>query len=251
MSMQFTPEGPNALPLWCHGRALLTMPPHWFTVTHPQTGAPLRLIPLCDHHNAQPILRDSRAALANWQAVPVSTRQQALLRLVARLEQFRANFIALLQEDGLDAATATKDFDLAVSARWQDQDSPKISGKVLACLPGQKMPFSHALNFLAQHLPQGNTVILKPAPGAASALFALCELASRADDDSGLAVIPDGVLNLLHGDQAALTALCAGSADGQTDGVDGIAAYGNSALLTQVQALAATHAVVLIDSAAN
>jgi acyl-CoA reductase-like NAD-dependent aldehyde dehydrogenase len=70
----------------------------------------------------------------------------------------------------------------------------------------------------------GATLVVKPSPKAPSAVFALCELSSRAD-------WPAGVLNLLQGDSAAIAGMCAA-------GIDRLVYGGNATLGAQVGTMA-------------
>ena len=45
--MEFSPDGPLAIPLWINGHAFLTVTESFYNVTHPTTGESLRRVPLC------------------------------------------------------------------------------------------------------------------------------------------------------------------------------------------------------------
>jgi len=95
---------------------------------------------------------------------------------------------------------------------------------VLGVVVDAARPLAGFAEAVAPALMAGATVVVKPSPKAPSAIFALCELSARAE-------WPAGVLNLLHGDTAAIEGLC-------VDGVDRLIYRGNPGLGAQVGAIA-------------
>jgi acyl-CoA reductase-like NAD-dependent aldehyde dehydrogenase len=84
----------------------------------------------------------------------------------------------------------------------------------------------------------GRAVIIKSSPKAPSALLAVCEVFAR----SGF---PGGMVNVVHGDEAVVVALCASEA------IEALAYVGGAGVGDKVRALAAGSGKPLIGGAAG
>lgn len=221
--MEFDAEGPKAIPLWINGHAFLTVCEQFFDVTNPATGEAIRRVPLCGAEEAAQAVASARAAQAVWQAMTAESRQAALERVATALDQYTGHFARLLKaESGADEAAATAEVAEAVATL---QSGATGQAGVFALVLDPSRPLAHFAVVAAPLLRAGATLVIKPSPKAPSALFALCELSARAE-------WPAGVLNLLHGDAAAISGLCAA-------GIDRLVYAGEPALGAQVQAMAA------------
>ena len=215
--MEFDAEGPKAIPLWINGHAFLTVCEQFFDVTNPATGEAIRRVPLCGAEEAAQAVASARAAQAVWQAMTAESRQAALERVDT------GHFARLLKaESGADEAAATAEVAEAVATL---QSGATGQAGVFALVLDPNRPLARFAAVAAPLLRAGATLVIKPSPKAPSALFALCELSARAE-------WPAGVLNLLHGDAAAISGLCAA-------GIDRLVYAGEPALGAQVQAMAA------------
>ena len=72
--MEFTPDGPMAIPMWVNGHAFLTVTPDFFTVTNPATGEGLRRVPLCGADEAAEAVKAAQAAQPAWAMMGVPAR---------------------------------------------------------------------------------------------------------------------------------------------------------------------------------
>jgi succinate-semialdehyde dehydrogenase / glutarate-semialdehyde dehydrogenase len=222
LNMEFAPEGPKAIPLWINGHAFLTVSEAFFEVVNPLTGEALRRVPLCGPAEAAEAVAAARNAQPAWLALAPAARQVFLAALADALDGYAGHFAQLLQaEAGCDEAQALAEVAAAVAALRSEAAG---EGGVLAVVVDDSRPLAGFAAAAAPALRAGATLVLKPSPKAPSALFALCELASR----SGL---PAGVLNLMQGDSAAIDGLCRAASDR-------LLYVGNAALGARVCAIA-------------
>ncbi len=221
--MDFSPEGPKAIPLWINGHAFLTAGDSFFVVSNPATGEAIRRVPLSGASEAAEAAEAALAAQAVWAEMGLQARRICLANLADALDRYTGHFAKLLcEESGADEATAAAEVTAAVEAlRGASVGETGVIGVVLDA----NQPLAHFARTLAPALMAGATVVVKPSPKAPSAIFALCELSSRAE-------WPAGVLNLVHGDTAAVEGLCASS-------IDRLVYVGNAALGQQIGAIAA------------
>lgn len=202
--MQLTPDGPMAIPMWINGHAFLTACQDFYVVTNPLTGEALRRVPLCGADEANAAIAAARAAQPDWAAMGLPARRVCLTRLAEALDRYAGHFAKLLtQECGCDEAAAAAQVAAAVAAL---QDAAVGATGVVGVVLDASRPLAAFAEVLAPAALAGASIVVKPSPKAPSAVFALCELATRAE-------WPAGVLNLLQGDLAALRGLAAGGLD--------------------------------------
>lgn len=222
--MDFSPEGPMAIPMWVNGRALLTVADGFCDVTNPATGEAIRRVPLCGEAEAAEAVAAARAAQPLWAEMGMQARRVCLTRLADALEGYAGHFAKLLgQELAGDALQMTAEVGDAVDAlRSAAVGETGVFGLVLDA----SRPLAACAEAIAPALMAGATVVVKPSPKAPSAVYALCELSARAE-------WPAGVLNLLQGDAVAVAGLCAAD-------IDRLVYAGNGELGAGVGALAET-----------
>lgn len=219
--MEFAAEGPKAIPIWIDGRALLTLGDGLFDVLNPVSGEVGRRIPLCGDHEASLAVNAAREAGRDWSKTGVEVREAIVLALADHLARYAGHFAKLLSED----RAAPEDLLQAeVASAIQTLRNVSSGGSgVLGLVVDSTRPLLGACELIAPALRAGATMVIKPSPRSPACAFALCELALRAG-------VPRGVLNLVHGDVAAIQGLCAA-------GVDRILFSGDEVLAKQVGAL--------------
>ena len=220
--MEFAADGPMAIPMWVNGHAFLTVTRDFFTVTNPLTGESLRRVPLCGAGEAAEAVQAAQAAQSAWAMMGMPARRVCLGRLADALDRYTGHFAKLLvQECGFDEARATAEVGEAVEAlRGAMVGETGVLGIVLDA----SRPLAGFAETIAPALMAGATLVVKPSPKAPSAVFALCELTGREE-------WPAGVVNLVHGDVAAIEGLCAST-------IDRLVYCGNAALGVQIGAIA-------------
>ncbi len=221
--MDFSPEGPKAIPLWVNGHAFLTVTDAFYDVVNPVSGEAVYRVPLCGADEAAEAVAAACAAQSDWVALPVAARQAFLNALANRLEGYAGHFAKLLRaETGFSDEIAQAEVAAALAAL---RGSAVGEPGVVAIVVDATRPLAGFAEAAAPALRAGASVIVKPSPKAPSAAYALCELSSRAE-------WPAGVLNLMQGDTAAIEGLCAAA-------IDRLVYTGDAALGAQVGAIAA------------
>lgn len=192
----------RAIPLWINGHAYLTMAPAFLDVCHAASGEILRRTPLCGPLEAEAAFASAAQAIPLWSALTLADRAALLNALAESLAAYATHFAGLLSaESSLPAEEAATEIAAAVKLLQQSAVDEAAEG-VIAILGDRQQPFLALLRLAVPALLAGATVILKPSPHTPSALFALAELSARC-------AFPAGVINVLHGDLAAIEGLCA------------------------------------------
>jgi acyl-CoA reductase-like NAD-dependent aldehyde dehydrogenase len=220
--MEFSPEGPKAIPLWVNGHAFLTVTDAFFDVINPATGEAIYRVPLCAESEATDAVGAAQAAQPAWAMMGLPARRLCLEKLGDALDRYTGHFAKMLMKEcGFDEARATAEVVEAVAAlRSSAVGETGVFGLVLDA----SRPLAGLAEAIAPDLMAGATVVVKPSLKAPAAVYALCELSGRAE-------WPAGVLNLMQGDTAAIAGLCAA-------GIDKLVYSGQAALGVQVGAIA-------------
>lgn len=228
--MEFSPEGPMAIPLWINGHTFLTVTESFFDVIDAATGAPVRRVPLCGATQAEQAVLAARGAQPGWAEMGLPARRVCLSQLADALERYSGHFAKLLvQETGCDESQANAEVSAAVAAL---RGVNVGETGVFALVVDASRPLAGFAKAMAPALMAGAAMVVKPSPKAPSAVYALCELSGRVE-------WPAGVLNLLQGDTAAIEGLC-------SVGVDRLVFGGNAALAAQVGAIASAHGISFV-----
>jgi acyl-CoA reductase-like NAD-dependent aldehyde dehydrogenase len=188
------------LPSWINGRAFLSLTADFAEVRNPE-GKVLRRTPLCGADEIAAAVASAQAALPAWSALPASERQNLLVAWAAALEKYAAHFARLISEEtGAGESEALADV-AATAVSLQSATSPKSeSGRIAACVWSAQCALAAVASLMAPVLRAGGVVIVNPCVQSPGAAFALCELSARVG-------IPAGVVNLVQGEDAVLTAL--------------------------------------------
>lgn len=228
-------EDAMALPLWINGHAYLIMADRFFDVINPKTGQVLRRTPLCGADAAAKAVAAAQAVLPKWALDQDEVRQAGLAPLADALEGYAAHFAQLIvEETGKDAAAAGAEVAEAVALLRQPWALSLMAGSVVAVVNDDREPLLGLLSLAIPALLAGGVVVAKPSPKAPSAAFAFAELTARAG-------LPDGVFNLLQGDEEAIEGLC-----DQPD-VGRLAFVGDAVLGEKVRAIAARHGKAFVS----
>lgn len=220
--MDFSPEGPKAIPLWINGHAYLTVTEGFFDVVNPASGEAVYRVPLCGADEAREAAGAACGAQPAWAALSVEARQASLNALADLLESYAGHFAKLLSGDtGFSETAAQGEVAAALLAL---RGTAVGEAGVVAIVVDATRPLAGFAEAAVPALRAGATVIVKPSPKAPSAAYALCELSARAE-------WPAGVLNLMQGDSAAIEGLCAVA-------IDRLVYTGEPALGAQIGAMA-------------
>ncbi|NJA88149.1 aldehyde dehydrogenase [Rhodocyclus tenuis] len=224
------------IPLWIDGHAYLTMTTQFCDVCHAVTGEVLRRTPLTGADEAQVAVSAAQRAQAGWRALGAAGRARVFAAAADGLTTYADHFAGLIiEENGFspEAASAEVAASVAALAAAADASAEFAAGAgVLALVADRHSPLAAPLQRALVALQTGATVVIKPSPRAPSALYALAEVLGEA----GLA---GGVLNLVHGDDAAVVGLAT------AEGVQALVAVGQGDFATRVGALLAPHGKTL------
>ena len=138
-------------------------------------------------------------AVAPWAAQPAVARAALVAALGDALAAYADHFTRLIvEESGKEGALAAAEVADAI-ALLRCPPIGEVSG-VVAIVGNAEAPLLSSLRFAVPALMAGAAVVIRPAPQAPSAIFALAELSARC-------AFPAGVLNILQGGDAVVDGL--------------------------------------------
>jgi malonate-semialdehyde dehydrogenase (acetylating)/methylmalonate-semialdehyde dehydrogenase len=241
--MSDTPVLPNFQGQWLTPQGA-TLP-----VMDPATGQPLARVPLSQAADVARAVEAASAAFPAWRQTPPGDRIQYLFRLKAVLEREFENVAATitsecgktLAESRGELRRGIENVEVAcgIPMMVQGYNSEDIASGideillrqplgVVAAITPFNFPAMIPLWFLPYAIACGNTFVLKPSERVPMTATRLVELVA----ETGL---PPGVVNLVHGDRAAVDALI------QHPAVRAISFVGSSAVARHVYATATAH----------
>ncbi len=209
------------LPLWIGGRAVPARTTRYGEVTNPATGEVLRHVPFATTEDVDAAVAAAVAAFPAWKAAPALRRARVLMRFRELLEMHKKDLARLVsQEHGKTAADAegsiTRGIEVVEFATGiahllkgefsdsvgSDVDSFSLRQPVGVCagITPFNFPAMVPMWMFPVAIACGNTFILKPSERDPSMSLKMAELAKHAG-------LPDGVLNVVHGDKEAVDAI--------------------------------------------
>src|SRR5947207_7019009 len=209
------------IPLWINGRKTTSHSTRYGPVTNASTGEVVRMVPFADAKDVDDAARAAAASFPAWRATPPLGRARILTRFRELMEQHQKEIAALISEEHgkvfLDAVGSVQRgievVEFAVGAphllkgehaesvgREVDAHSRLQPLGVCACITPFNCPAMVPLWMFPMALACGNTFILKPSEKDPSASVRMAELLKEAG-------LPDGVLNIVHGDKEAVDAI--------------------------------------------
>ncbi|GHH83271.1 methylmalonate-semialdehyde dehydrogenase (acylating) [Streptomyces sulfonofaciens] len=206
---------------WIGGKPVEGASGRFGPVTDPATGAVTTQVPFADGGEVDAAVAAARAAYGSWSTSSLAQRTSILFRFRALLDAHREDIAALItaehgkvHADALgEVARGLEIVDLAcgIPTQLKGELSTQVSQRVDVAAIRQPLgvvagitPFNFPAMVPMWMFPLaiacGNTFVLKPSEKDPSASVRLAELLTRAG-------LPDGVLNVLHGDRTAVEAL--------------------------------------------
>jgi len=195
--------------------------PDFLDVTNPATGETISRVPLSGAAEVDRAVASAKAAFPAWSATPIKERAQVFYRYKALLEENIDELARLVTEengkiDGEARAEVLKSAELTEFAC----SLPQITaGEVLEVSRGvecriERYPVGIVASITPFNFPNmvpnwtipnalalGNCMILKPSELVPISAGRIAELLREAG-------LPDGVLNVVHGGQATVEAIC-------------------------------------------
>jgi len=266
----------STVPFWINGRPTAARGSRHGLVTNAATGQVVRTVPFANDDDVDHAVESARAAFPAWRATTPLRRARILMRFRDLLAQHTDEIAATITEEhgktlpdaagsvqrGLEVVEfATGIPHLLKGEHAEDVgtgiDSHSVQQPIGVCagITPFNFPIMCPMWMIPVALACGNTFVLKPSEKDPSASMLVARLLTEAG-------LPDGVLNIVHGDKQAVNALLT------HDGIAAVSFVGSTPIARhvyetasahgkRVQALggAKNHAVVLpdadLDSAAD
>jgi malonate-semialdehyde dehydrogenase (acetylating)/methylmalonate-semialdehyde dehydrogenase len=257
------------VPLWVFGREHPALGARYGPVTNPATGTVIRKVPFCNAADIDGAVKAAAAAAPGWGDTPPLRRARVLQKFLHLLQANQKELARMVTEEhgktlpdamgSVQRGIEVVEFACGVPHLLKGEHSENVGSGVdchtvrqpvgvCAGITPFNFPVMVPLWMFPVAIACGNTFILKPSEKVPSASVRMAELFK----DAGL---PDGVLNVVHGDKEAVDAIL------DHPGVHAVSFVGSTPIAQhiyetcarnhkRVQALggAKNHAVVLPDA---
>ena len=209
------------VPLWINGQAATSNSARFGDVTNPATGEVIRAVPFANAADVDAAVKAAAAAFPAWRDTPAVRRARILNKFRELIEKHQKQLAALISEEHgkvfLDAMGSIQRgievVEFAVGApellkgayseqvgRGVDAHSRLQPLGVCAGITPFNFPAMVPMWMFPMALACGNTFVLKPSEKDPSSSIRMAELLKEAG-------LPDGVLNVVHGDKEAVDAI--------------------------------------------
>lgn len=206
---------------YINGRLVETMTDRWMPVESPLTGEVIAEVAVSSKEDLDKAVSAAKEAFKTWSKTPIKDRVQVFFRYKTLLEQNMAELSALIQEENgktLDEARA--EIEKSIELTEFAVSLPQLTqGEILEVSKGVECRTEHsALGVVASIVPfnfpsmvpnwtipnaiaLGNTMILKTSELVPLSALKIADLLKQAG-------LPDGVLNIVHGEKEIVEAIC-------------------------------------------
>jgi len=206
---------------WIDGKQVVATSGRNGVITNPATGGVIAEVGFASIEDVDRAVASARAAALEWRTTPLSRRAEVMFRLRGLIVEHRQRLAEIISlENGKTIADAlgevargleNVEFACGVpnmlKGGYSEQASKGVDVYqirqplgVVAGITPFNFPAMVPLWMLSNAIACGNAFILKPSEKVPSASVFLAELAKEAG-------VPDGVLNLVHGDKVAVNRL--------------------------------------------
>ena len=217
------------------GKTQVATSPRWLDVLSPTDGSLLSRVPMSTSHDLDAAVESAKAAFEGWSKMPIKERVQVFFRYKTLLERDIEALTFLVHEENgktLDEARAEieKSIELTEFACAMPQ---LVQGELLEVSKGvecrtERYPLGVVASIVPFNFPAmvpnwtipnalvlGNTMIIKPSEQVPLSTMRLAALLKEAG-------LPDGVLNIVHGDRDIVEAIC------DHDGIEAVSFVGST-----------------------
>ncbi len=219
--MPSTQNTASTVSFWINGRHAPATGSRHGTVTNSATGAVIRTVPFADDADVDAAVASARAAFPAWRATTPLRRARILMRFRELLERRTGDLAAAITEEhgktlsdaagsvqrGLEVVEFATGIPHLLKGEHAEDVGTAIDSHTLrqplgvcAGITPFNFPIMCPMWMIPVALACGNTFVLKPSEKDPSASM----LAARLLTEAGL---PDGVLNVVHGDKQAVDAI--------------------------------------------
>ncbi|HEV7922184.1 MAG TPA: CoA-acylating methylmalonate-semialdehyde dehydrogenase [Thermoanaerobaculia bacterium] len=208
---------------------------HYLDVTNPADGSVLSRVPLSAAEDVDRAVHAAKKAFPGWSATPLKERVQVFFRYKTLLEQNIDELAALVTEENgkIDSEARAEVLKSAELSEFACSLPQIVPGEVLEVSRGvecrvERYPVGIVSSITPFNFPNmvpnwtipnalalGNCMILKPSEMVPISAGRIAELLREAG-------LPDGVLNIVHGGQATVEAIC------DHPGIEGISFVGST-----------------------
>jgi malonate-semialdehyde dehydrogenase (acetylating)/methylmalonate-semialdehyde dehydrogenase len=209
------------LPLWIGGRAVAAHTTRYGEVLDPSNGQVLRHVPLADAHDVDAAVAAATAALPAWRSAPALRRARILMRFRDLMEAHKKDLARLVSQEhgktrvdaegsitrGIEVVEFATGIPHLLKGEFSDNagtgvDSFSLRQPVGVCagITPFNFPAMVPMWMFPVAIACGNTFILKPSEKVPTTSLRMAELLQEAG-------LPDGVLNVIHGDKEAVDAI--------------------------------------------
>src|SRR3954468_11682106 len=214
----------ETVPFWINGKPVAPAPPHHSPrgeVFNPATGHVVRHVAFADAGIVDAAVKAATAAFPEWRDTPPLRRSRVLQKFLQLLQREQKTLARIVTEEhgktlpdamgsvqrrleGVDVACGSPQLlkgEYAESAGTQVDTHPlRQPVGVCAGITPFNFPVMVPCWMFPMAIACGNTFILKPSEKVPSASVRMAELLKEAG-------LPDGVLNVVHGDKASVDAI--------------------------------------------
>ena len=193
----------------------------YLDVTNPADGSVISRVPLCGQTEVDRAVDAARKAAPGWAATPIKERVQVFYRYKALLEKHITELGALVTEENgkIRAEAEAEVLKSAELCEFACSLPQIIPGEVLEVSRGvecrvERYPVGVVASIAPFNFPNmvpnwtipnaialGNAMILKPSEQVPLSSGRIAELLAEAG-------LPDGIINIVHGGQATVEAIC-------------------------------------------
>ena len=206
---------------YINGAFVDTISNRWLNVESPLTGEVIAEVAISSKEDLDNAVSAAKEAFKTWSKTPIKDRVQVFFRYKTLLEQNMAELSALIQEEnGKTFDEARAEIEKSIELTEFAVSLPQLTqGEILEVSKGVECRTEHsALGVVASIVPfnfpsmvpnwtipnaiaLGNTMILKTSELVPLSALKIAELLKQAG-------LPDGVLNIVHGEKEIVEAIC-------------------------------------------
>jgi malonate-semialdehyde dehydrogenase (acetylating)/methylmalonate-semialdehyde dehydrogenase len=212
-----------AVPLWIGGREQPGRGTRFGAVTNPATGAVIRKVPFCGAAEVDAAVRAAEAALPGWRETPPLRRARVMQKFLQLLQANQHALARIVTEEhgktlpdamgSVQRGIEVVEFACGIPHLLKGEHSENVGSGVdchtvrqpvgvCAGITPFNFPVMVPLWMFPVAIACGNTFVLKPSEKVPSASIRMAELAREAG-------LPEGVLNVVHGDREVVEAIVA------------------------------------------
>src|SRR5215510_14919757 len=214
-------RGVASVDLWIGGKRQPAASTRYGEVTNPALGRVTRRVPFCNAADIDAAVKSAAAAYPGWRDTPPLRRARVMQKFLQLLQAHQKDLARLVTEEhgktlpdamgSVQRGIEVVEFACGVPHLLKGEHSENVGSGVdchtvrqpvgvCAGITPFNFPVMVPLWMFPVAIACGNTFVLKPSEKVPSASMRMAELATEAG-------LPDGVLNVVHGDKEAVDAI--------------------------------------------